>query len=1299
MKGIWSRGPGLECIIAFFCVRDGVLDYADAAHRISFREENKDVSAWFRFLETHVKHELFELALPLGVLELELACARNPFETHQIPNLNFNPSRTTASLYRNGLGPGLDVMAIVAVLGFCSLLGGLVFWGFHILFVEFERCSVGEKDRKVFRVRPRRKGCSVRIFCGDHWVRVPSYKQFVLHRKAPKPQTRTRCMLSMLFCKACSVLGSVCAWLGVLDLVEEGNDESPPASSPLVCHLRMMHRGLPVPGQGTKAEPFDLEAPRGGEPGSSSSRVPEGVPSPSSPDYEPSEVSERPPKPPENPPEPPDSGEEGSFRIPLSSTALYHHRAQGHFPYDSNCDSCCSSKGRVPARRLRRHLQKENQTVGLDFFFFGKLRVLLMTHLGSRYTVSLPAPNLEDPQLLANINRVLREMGLVGKAVTFRMDQEGSIIALAERLSRSRNCPHSATIVDVVPGYRPQAKGSIERQVESVRQGFWAVWLDLERQIALKKFPGQDAELGKYQLPLGGLLWQACVFYVSRCYNLWSSGHGDSTTSIDLLHEEIVHRTRTLPFGCVVQAKVSKSKAHLAKYRGAKTVKAVYLGPVNARGGGIFAAPFGSTEIDVFPTGRIVDGACEVGTVEGLAVAQSLVLDGKDPERPVLYEPEGVDDGNGPEDEVMEGGVGPLNEEDEEMIADDTYAPVSAPAEEGEAGILPDEGENMEDMEIDWLTNHLLESLYRGPDLRATSQEVADSFTLKFGGSRVKCQVPRNAVSETSGEQLDPSLLYASMKLELEELESFGVGKVISEDEARKSARESGRRVLTSRWVNTVKRKGLYRSRLVVRDYASMGGTTLSEGIYSPTTSLEGLRLLLALLCRRGSVLSCDVSVAFMHAAVSRPEYVELPSNVSIADSKIPQKAGNKKVYLRLHKAMNGLRSAPLSWYKELSSHLEQSGFSPSLDPTIYRRKTSKGLTLVLFYVDDLLIYSEDPSEGKKVFEDLQKRYKLKLTGELHENCAGEVSFLGRRIFRNKGEKRVYFGLDAKYLDSCCEEYGITKPNPKLPSLEKRYSDLIKKGQTEKISPAAHEKYRRTLGRLAWAALSRPDLQFCCGFLGRHQSAPDEAAETCMRDVLKWVKGLPHKVQVFPSTREILEDDADPQAVSCFTDASWSLNSVSGGVITWKNCCLKTFSRKQSTTALSSAESELAALTEIAREGLYIALLTETILEGIPKDRETGYYLLKGYSDSESAVSISKMGTLLRKVRHIELRAAFLQELVQFGRFTIEPIPGAVNPADVASFRNQSPGKRKIPEPAFLSRLKSPINQQMKSAN
>ena len=50
------------------------------------------------------------------------------------------------------------------------------------------------------------------------------------------------------------------------------------------------------------------------------------------------------------------------------------------------------------------------------------------------------------------------------------------------------------------------------------------------------------------------------------------------------------------------------------------------------------------------------------------------------------------------------------------------------------------------------------------------------------------------------------------------------------------------------------------------------------------------------------------------------------------------------------------------------------------------------------------------------------------------------------------------------------------------------------------------------------------------------------------------------KAQVFPSSREI-QDDADAEAISCFTDASWNLNSVSGGILTWGNCALKSASR------------------------------------------------------------------------------------------------------------------------------------------
>ena len=392
--------------------------------------------------------------------------------------------------------------------------------------------------------------------------------------------------------------------------------------------------------------------------------------------------------------------------------------------------------------------------------------------------------------------------------------------------------------------------------------------------------------------------------------------------------------------------------------------------------------------------------------------------------------------------------------------------------------------------------------------------------------------------------------------------------------------------------------------------------------------------------------MSCDVSVAFMHAAIARPEFVQLPPNITTLKG--------ERVFLKLFRAMNGLRSAPLSWYRELSSFLSGQGFAQILDPTIFRRKGKHGLIVVLFYVDDLLIWAEDNRDAWSTYEDLRNRYKLKLTGELKEGMPGEVSFLGRKIFRrHHGSNHLYFGLDPGYLRSCWDEFSIQKPVSKLPPLERCMSEFLKRGKEmeEPLSPSAHERYRRVLGRLAWASLSRPDLQFITGFLGRYQAAPHGAAEAAMRDVLRWVASLPHLVQKFPGERSILCNDMDDESLTCFVDASWSLNSTSGGVLTWNNCCLKTFSRKQSTIALSSAEAELAALTEVAKEGLYVSLLVQTLFEGIPEDTETGRYLLRAYSDSESALSIAQMNTLLRKVRHIELRAASLWSISQ-GRST-----------------------------------------------
>ena len=302
--------------------------------------------------------------------------------------------------------------------------------------------------------------------------------------------------------------------------------------------------------------------------------------------------------PPDDPDPPPQGGEVVEEpRIPLNSVALRVHQAHGHAPFDRNCASCVSSRGKVPARRLRRKLQKEDQTIGLDFMYFGKLRVLLVVHLSSHYVLGLPAVDLHDKTLEHNFDRFVREIGLTGKTVNVRCDNEVSLLAAAERLTARSTVARA--VIDPVAGYRPQSKGGVERMVAVVKQSFWSVWLDLELEV--NRSQSVEAET---HLPLGGLLWQAALLYTCRCHNLWRTGLNDVTTPIDRVHEQIVQRTRTLAFGSVVFAKTSKSKAHLAKFRGKNLVKCTYLGPVHPRGGGVFACLEGSCEVEVFPACR-----------------------------------------------------------------------------------------------------------------------------------------------------------------------------------------------------------------------------------------------------------------------------------------------------------------------------------------------------------------------------------------------------------------------------------------------------------------------------------------------------------------------------------------------------------------------------------------------------------------------------------------------------------------------------------------------------------------------
>ena len=1001
------------------------------------------------------------------------------------------------------------------------------------------------------------------------------------------------------------------------------------------------------------------------------------IPDPFSSPDPPAESAQPPKRPRKDPPrdDPPpaapveDPVEPEDVPISASEQKLSLHRRQGHQPYWRHCDVCQSARGKIPARRRGMKSNAAPGELQMDFGFFGRhVRFLVCVHVMSGY-LSTVVLTPDEPVAAKALCKIFSEMGLHGLDVVVHGDQENLLESVCRDAAKDRTFVGRSFHWVPFAKERPQSKGIVERHVGLLKESFWSVWLGLEERVG-------------GQLALGGELFAEGMRYTTRMYNLYHIGTESQSSPLERLRGTSVVPTRTYEFGSIGFGKPQTARR---EHRGKRLVRCIYVGPQGPNGHGIRAfVPLANTvpRLELMGAYR-----SKTPTEFDVPALKALLGSREDPERPIKFDvPPDAPQPPGPPSPVAlpDGSVEfPKGAEGEAEVAspgaevpDDLsgYAPsdvgMDDPAleheeplmEDGDEGMdvdgVPDDEDDAMEEGLTWLQEFGLALLFDRPDLRVRSSQSGTQsaekdvwFSQKFGGTKIWVKVPANVVCEVSGAVLAQKDVVAGMKLELEELDAFSVVTIIDEKKARKIAT---RRIHTTRWVITAKpskeNPNRVRARLVVRDYA-LGSSPLAEGIYSPTTSLEALRGVLAIhAVRGGTLLSADVSVAFMQAPVQGTEVIKFPLSM-VSESHEP-------LFGQLFKAMNGLRIGPLSWYIEFTNKLRSMGFQETADPTVHRRCDPAGLVLILCYVDDLIVYSEDPSQAEEIFRVLAKIYKMKRTGVLKPREVGTLEFLGRVIVRLSYDGPILFGLKPGYLSSLGEEFQISAGKARnLPNLERLY-----KGQKESvpISREAYERYRRVLGKLMWASLTLAHLQYPVGFLGRFQQDPDSRAENCLRAVVRWITVLPEFMQEFhPSGEETAEKN-----LTGYVDASWNVVSVSGALLCWRGMMLKSFSRKQATTALSSAEAELIALVEASKEAVYVALLMETLVFGLEKQQETGSFHLVFLSDSEAAISISAMSGLLRRVRHLELRARYLQELVTSGRLVLRWISGELNPSD-----------------------------------
>ena len=115
-----------------------------------------------------------------------------------------------------------------------------------------------------------------------------------------------------------------------------------------------------------------------------------------------------------------------------------------------------------------------------------------------------------------------------------------------------------------------------------------------------------------------------------------------------------------------------------------------------------------------------------------------------------------------------------------------------------------------------------------------------------------------------------------------------------------------------------------------------------------------------------------DVKNAFLNGDLSEEVYMQLSPSLSVESNKV----------CHLRHALYGLKQAPRAWFTKFSSTISHLGYMVShYDYASFLRHTDK--CIILLYVDDMIITSDDLSGIKELKDILSLQFKMKDLGHL----------------------------------------------------------------------------------------------------------------------------------------------------------------------------------------------------------------------------------------------------------------------------------------------------------------------------
>ena len=475
-------------------------------------------------------------------------------------------------------------------------------------------------------------------------------------------------------------------------------------------------------------------------------------------------------------------------------------------------------------------------------------------------------------------------------------------------------------------------------------------------------------------------------------------------------------------------------------------------------------------------------------------------------------------------------------------------------------------------------------------------------------------------------------------------------------------------RVLPTQWLFSIREDtegnvGRFRARTVLGGHRQRPGLDFQE-TFSPTIRAEQVRLLLAVGARcQGQKNSEkkieDVQVRVLRAGDVKDAYLQSelePDERPLHDlplGYVPTMTAppGYKVVGRSIYAHPGLKQAGRAWHRTQRTQLLERGFEeyPNAPCIYYKDLGNDEFIVVGTFVDDLLWlgFCNDPKAIDRIVEDLKEHYEVKMASSLSK-------FLGA----NFTEHELGISMHLKhYLTDVLERHGMADCDPVV-TPEAVPRDLGKLDETL-LRGNAIRQFQQVTGELMFASTTvRFDIAHAVGMLARRMAKPRVCDAAAAKRVLRYLRGTVDLGILFPYAK----NKDEPGLVAC-ADSDWASDpekrkSTTGYITFFNGAPISWRSGLQDVVAGSSCEAEYVALSEAAREVVYLRGLLGFLGQDVRRPTTI-------YEDNQGCIDLVNNPVHHPRTKHIDVKWHYTRQVQADGEITVTKIHTDFNHADI----------------------------------